>query len=132
VFHPIRAYDNYLNANMNLGMLQGAGINCYIKDEYTITIDPLLSPALGGMKLMVDEADVQRALELLNEAEQAYVQSIPCPVCKEQRLVFVTETTHHNSWTSRLRSMLLNGQEQEVKIFYRCDNCKAEFRELPA
>ena len=131
-FYPIRAYDNYLKANMNLGMLQEAGINCHIKDEYTITIDPLLSPALGGMKLMVDEADIQRALELLNEAEQLYVQSIPCPVCKEKQLVFVTETTHHKSWATRLKSMLINGQEQEVKIYYRCEHCKSVFQELPA
>ena len=64
-FIPIRAYDNYLNANMDMGMLQAAGINCHLKDEYTITIDPLLSPALGGMKLMVEEAYLQEALSML-------------------------------------------------------------------
>jgi hypothetical protein len=51
-------------------MLQDAGINCYLKDEYTITIDPLLSPALGGMKLMVHPAQVQRAIELLEQTDQ--------------------------------------------------------------
>jgi hypothetical protein len=48
-------------------MLQDAGINCHLKDEYTITIDPLLSPALGGIKLMVAGSQLERALELLAE-----------------------------------------------------------------
>ena len=69
MFLPLRAYDNYLNANMDMGMLQAAGINCHIKDEYTITIDPLLSPALGGMKLMVEEADLEEARAMLQERD---------------------------------------------------------------
>ena len=69
MFLPLRAYDNYLNANMDMGMLQAAGINCHIKDEYVITIDPFLSPALGGMKLMVEEADVEQARAILQERD---------------------------------------------------------------
>jgi hypothetical protein len=47
--------------------LRDSDINCHLKDEYTLTIDPLLSPALGGIKLMVAESQVGRALELLEE-----------------------------------------------------------------
>ena len=64
-FIQLRSYDNYIYANIVLCMLQDSGINCHLKDEYTITIDPLLSPALGGIKLMVARSQVDRALELL-------------------------------------------------------------------
>lgn len=131
MFIPIRSYDNYINANINLGMLEEAGINCHIKDEYTITIDPLLSPALGGMKLMVEETQVHQAIRLLDEAEKSYLQTIPCPSCHENRLELINQTTNHISWTDKLKSLLLNGQEQEVKIFYRCGHCLTEFKELP-
>ena len=63
----VRSYDNYIYANIVLSMLQDSGINCHLKDEYTITIDPLLSPALGGIKLMVAGSQLERALELLAE-----------------------------------------------------------------
>ena len=66
-FIQVRSYDNYIYAHIILSMLQDAGINCYLKDEYTITIDPLLSPALGGIKLMVADSQLERALELLAE-----------------------------------------------------------------
>lgn len=68
-FIQVRSYDNYIYAHIVLAMLQDAGINCYLKDEYTITIDPLLSPALGGIKVMVADTQLDRALELLAETE---------------------------------------------------------------
>jgi hypothetical protein len=68
-FIPIRSYDNYIYAHIVLGRLQDSDIICHLKDEYTITIDPLLSPALGGIKLMVAESQVARALEILAEPE---------------------------------------------------------------
>ena len=66
----LRSFDNYVQANIQLGMLQAMGINCHLIDEYTITIDPLLSNAIGGMKLMVFETQAHRALKLLEEAEK--------------------------------------------------------------
>ena len=48
-FVQISAFDNYISAHIVLAMLLDADINCYLKDEYTLTIDPLLSPALGGI-----------------------------------------------------------------------------------
>jgi DNA-directed RNA polymerase subunit RPC12/RpoP len=116
---------------MNLGMLKEAGISCHLKDEYTITIDPLLSPALGGIKLMVEEGELAQASKLLNEAQHAYARTIPCPTCGEKRLEPVTETTYYTSWAQKLKSMLLYGADHEVKSFYRCGNCLSSFRELP-
>jgi len=69
-FVELCSFDNYITANITLGMLENAGINCHLKDELTITIDPLLSPALGGIKIMVYEPEAQRAMDLLNEREK--------------------------------------------------------------
>ena len=66
-FVELCSFDNYITANITLGMLENAGINCHLKDELTITIDPLLSPALGGIKIMVYDQQLQRANELLEE-----------------------------------------------------------------
>jgi hypothetical protein len=65
----LRSYDNYITANIQLGMLQDAGINCHLMDEFIITIDPLLSPIIGGMKLMVEQSQAERALDLLDAAD---------------------------------------------------------------
>ena len=66
----VRSFDNYIYANIQLGMLQNEGIDCHLKDEMTVTIDPLLSPALGGMKLMVNEGQVDVAVKLLEDIDR--------------------------------------------------------------
>jgi Putative prokaryotic signal transducing protein len=63
---PISVYDNYIPAHIALGRLTEEYINCYLQDEYSVTIDPFLSNAIGGIKLMVAETQAERALEILN------------------------------------------------------------------
>jgi len=67
-FVQLRSYDNYISAHISMTMLQDAGINCHLKDEHIITLDPFLSPALGGMKLMVYPTQAERAEALLVKA----------------------------------------------------------------
>ena len=69
-FVALRSFDNYVLAHIVLNMLRDSGINCHLKDENIITIDPFLSPALGGMKLMVESTQVEEATELLEETER--------------------------------------------------------------
>ncbi len=71
-FVQLRSFDNYISAHISLGMLQDAGINCHLQDEYTVTIQPFLSPALGGMKLMVYPSQAQRAASLLQETDRRH------------------------------------------------------------
>jgi len=68
-FVQLGSYDNYIFAHISMTMLQDAGINCHLEDEHIITLDPFLSPALGGIKLMVYPTQAERAEALLLEAE---------------------------------------------------------------
>jgi hypothetical protein len=126
----IRSFDNYLEANIVLNMLQHWDVNCHLKDENVITIDPLLSPALGGMKLMVHHTHVERAWELLDTAEKEYLKNIPCPVCKSHGLEKVTVTKKHTCKLAALASMLLNGHTIELTTLYRCNVCRYDFKDL--
>ena len=131
-FIELRSFDNYIEANIVLNMLQAANINCHLKDEHVITIDPLLSPALGGMKLMVHPSHIQRAWDMLDQAEERYLRSIPCPVCKAHALTTVSITKQHKCRLSALASMLLNGRSVEIGKIYKCTRCGYDFKELPA
>ena len=66
-FVKLRTFDNYIPAHIALGKLQENYINCYLADENTVTIDPFLSYAVGGIKLMVAASQVERALEILDD-----------------------------------------------------------------
>ncbi|HEX2535082.1 MAG TPA: hypothetical protein VHK69_15160, partial [Chitinophagaceae bacterium] len=86
---------------------------------------------IGGIKLMVHHAHAERAWDLMEGAEKAYLRRIPCPVCKKHELELVSITREHKCRLSALVSMLLNGRSIEVTRMYRCTACGYDFRELP-
>lgn len=63
----IRQYDTYIPAHIALGKLREAGIEAHLKDEHTVTIDPLLNFAVGGIKLMVPVESIEAAERILSE-----------------------------------------------------------------
>ncbi len=130
-FVQLRSFDNYIEANIVMNMLQHFNINCHLKDENVITIDPLLSPAIGGMKLMVHHTQLERAWELIDDAEQQYLKNIACPVCKSHQLKTVSITKEHKCKLSAMASMLLNGKSVELTKVYKCSACGYDFKELP-
>lgn len=65
----LRTYNNYVTANISLGMLQENGIACYLQDENVSTILPYLSLANGGIKLLVDIQSASEAEILLSDVE---------------------------------------------------------------
>ena len=69
-FVQLRSFTNYFEAHIVMGSLQEENIACWLKDEYSVTIDPLLLNAIGGIKLMVPEAQAERAWEILQEFEK--------------------------------------------------------------
>ncbi|MBC7948127.1 MAG: DUF2007 domain-containing protein [Chitinophagaceae bacterium] len=64
-FVLLTSFDNYIPAHIAMGRLKEEYINCFLQDEYTVTIDPLLSNAVGGIKLMVAETQIERAIQIL-------------------------------------------------------------------
>lgn len=64
------AYTNYIEAHIVMGRLEQENIRCYLRDEYTVTIDPILTNAIGGIKLMVARAQAERAIQILSEGDK--------------------------------------------------------------
>jgi hypothetical protein len=66
----VREFNDYISAYVIMGRLKEEDIVCHLQDEHTITTAPFLSPIFGGIKLMVPEAQKNRALELLTKWEE--------------------------------------------------------------
>ena len=130
-FKQIATYDNYLLANMTMGLMTANDIKCQLKDENIVTMDPLLNAAVGGIKLLVEAKDYDRALLLMTEAENDYLKDIPCPNCKNLSLVVEEKTNNPTDFWSKLKNQVLFGQTATYSKGYRCSNCKKYFSELP-
>lgn len=65
-FVCIRQYNTYVPAHIAMGKLREAGIEAHLQDEHTVTIDPLLNLAVGGIKLLVKNEEVETAERILS------------------------------------------------------------------
>jgi DNA-directed RNA polymerase subunit RPC12/RpoP len=114
-----------------LQRLEAEGIRAYLQDEHTVTIDPILSNAIGGIKLMVFEEQLPRAQDLLQQFELAYKQSIVCPHCHSTNVLFVPQTRNPANWFSAIATWFIGNYAISVKQVYRCFDCDKEFEEIP-
>jgi type III secretory pathway lipoprotein EscJ len=64
----IKAYLTPAEAHAMRSLLESEGVFCMLKDEDTIVMMPYLANAIQGVKLVVHEADVERAVTILKEA----------------------------------------------------------------
>lgn len=126
----LRTFDNYITASITLARLDEEGITCYLKDEYTVTIDPFLSNAVGGIKLMVTPDDFERASALLSEYDKDYRESITCPKCGSHNVEYINKPGVKN-WVTALVSWFFSSYAMASEQVYHCYQCEFEFKDLP-
>jgi hypothetical protein len=132
IFKQIASFDNFMFANMTLGLLEENDINCHLKDENIVTIDPFLSPAVGGIKLMVADVQYDRALAVIKDAEDIYIKEIPCTICKNYSLVTEEKINNPQTFWGKLKNQIAYGQSEIYQKLYRCTNCNNLFDQLPS
>ena len=88
----LRSYRDPIDAELGKARLESAGIPAVILDQHLVSIQWLYSNAVGGVKLTVDESDLDAALQVLGEDRSTDLSNIPegqsppidgdyCPVC---------------------------------------------------
>lgn len=88
-FYTVGAFEYVADVQIIKGKLEFEGIPVFLKDENTLNSDPLISNAIGGVKLQVYTKDKERAIAIYNEI-RAYAldnrgEPIICPNCKAQK-----------------------------------------------
>jgi DNA-directed RNA polymerase subunit RPC12/RpoP len=126
-FIHIDTYVNYIDANIVLGRLESEGINCWLRDENTVTIDPILTNAVGGIKLMVAAPQAERAIELLQAYRQEKKKMIRCLNCGSDNIELVTTPRKASNWFWALFGFFLGDYALQGDKVYHCFNCNKEF-----
>ncbi len=126
----LQTFDNYFNANIQLTRLRAAGIECYLKDEYTVTIDPLLSNAIGGIKLLVRKNEEHRIRKILREMNSSADKQLLCPHCGSHKFNLVPKRSTQNLLTA-ITTWLFSAYAVSVENVYQCIDCGYESETLP-
>jgi hypothetical protein len=67
----LRTYSIYNNGLVDKAKLEGAGINCFLKEDSTGLVQPFFSETGGGIKLMVLAEDAEIAETILNDYSES-------------------------------------------------------------
>jgi len=126
-FILLNSYNNYIEAHIARGVLEEEGISCWLKDENTVTIDPILTNAVGGIKIMVPRADAPRAWEILSGLNKEQKLAVVCPQCGSHDIELVSTPRKAINWLSAVSTFFLGDYAMTVDKVNHCFNCNHEF-----
>ena len=88
-FYTLGAFEYVADVQIIKGKLESEGIAVFLKDENTLNTDPLISSAIGGVKLQVLSKDKEQAIAIYDEIRSYALddqdQPVVCPNCKAQK-----------------------------------------------
>ena len=93
-FKKIGQFQYSSEAYIYKGKLESEGIEVFIRDNHTVDSDPLVSNAIGGVKLFVRQNDYEKAEIILSEISKFSVDDkgtlIKCPNCGASKIQLLT------------------------------------------
>lgn len=85
-FYTLGAFEYVADVQVIRAKLESEGIPVFLRDENTLNTDPLISSAIGGVKLQVYTKDKERATAIYNKIRSYALDPdgnpIVCPNCK--------------------------------------------------
>ncbi len=70
-------YSLPFEAHLDRSRLESEGIDAFVADEYTVNMQWMLSNAIGGVRLQVQEDDLYRARQILAEDRSGLIDDLP-------------------------------------------------------
>jgi len=130
----IKTFESAVEAHLLRLKLENEGIQCFLVDENTVSLNPLFNIAIGGIKLRIDESDEPKAKELVAEMENAaFVDEderiITCPKCQSKDLYANFKSMKGAKGVmSAIVSFLFMVFPIYYKSVYKCKACGHEFK----
>lgn len=123
----LNSYESYIDAHIAKGVLEEEGITCWLKDENTVTINPILTNALGGIKILVAKEDLEKAAEILNRLRREQKSLVACPKCGSHNVELVSTPRKAFNWLSALTTFFLSDRAVARDKVNHCFDCGNEF-----
>jgi hypothetical protein len=129
-FVILNSYNNYIEAHIAKGVLEEDGISCWLKDENTVTIDPILTNAVGGIKIMVAKANAEKAWEILSQLKKEQKLAVVCPNCGSHNTELVSTPRKPINWLSAISTFFVGDYALTIEKVNHCFDCRHEFPEV--
>ena len=130
-FVTIATFQYSSEAQIVKGRLEADGIEVFLRDNITIDTDPLVSNAIGGVKLKVLAKDKDEAKAILKSIK-IYSQDnegnpVVCPNCKQEHIALYSTIKDLKSFMSFIIGFLFGTLPFSTRYQYKCEDCNVEF-----
>ncbi len=130
-FKTVAVFQYSSEAYIVKGRLESEGIKVFLFDDLTIDTDPLVSNAIGGVKLKVLANQEQEAIDVLKSIKKYSIDdegnSINCPSCNSEKIELFSTIKDVKSLFWFVFGLLFSSLPFYTKHKYRCQNCNVEF-----
>ncbi|GGD18875.1 putative signal transducing protein [Hyunsoonleella pacifica] len=130
-FKTIARFQYSTEAQIIKGRLEAEGIQVFLSDNLTIDTDPLVSNAIGGVKLKVLSVDALKAQHILESINKYSIDdngnTISCPNCNGQHVLLFSTIKDAKSFFAFIFGVLFSALPFYTRHKYRCEDCKTEF-----
>lgn len=130
-FKTIARFQYSSEAQIIKGRLEADGIQVFLSDNLTIDTDPLVSNAIGGVKLKVLSHQALKAQHILSSIEKYSIDdegnTINCPNCKSEKVELFSTIKDAKSLFWFIFGFLFSSLPLHTKHKYKCEDCKNEF-----
>ena len=128
----IRQYRDLSEAQVARGVLESAGIACYLRDENAVRLEWVWSNLLGGVRLQVRDEDREAAEEILTQPipeqialdEKEHFDQPRCPSCSSLDIHF--QAIHERLGMASVLAFYPISLPTRAWI---CASCRAEWRD---
>lgn len=122
-YKQLAVFEYSTEAQLIKSKLESENIRTMLMDEKTIDSDPLISQAIGGVKLLVHNDDLDNAIVIYNRVREyvkdEYGNDMICPNCSSNKIL-ISDLERKN-----LFYMLFPFFESKK---YICNVCKTVFK----
>jgi hypothetical protein len=130
-FVTVARFQYSSEAQIVKGRLETDGIEVFLRDNITIDTDPLVSNAIGGVKLKVLAKDEKEARAILKSIKVHSLDDdgnpITCPNCKQKQIALYSTIKDLKSFMSFVIGFLLGTLPFSTRYQYKCEDCNVEF-----
>ncbi|MBU2950464.1 DUF2007 domain-containing protein [Tamlana agarivorans] len=130
-FKTIARFQYSTEAQIIKGRLEAEGIQVFLSDALTIDTDPLVSNAIGGVKLKVLSVQALKAQHILETISKYAIddegKTMVCPNCKSKKVELFSTIKDAKSLFWFIFGVLFSALPFYMKHKYRCDSCATEF-----
>ncbi|OEK09416.1 hypothetical protein A8C32_11910 [Flavivirga aquatica] len=131
-FKTIARFQYSTEAQIIKGRLEAEGIKVFLSDNLTIDTDPLVSNAIGGVKLKVLSRQALEAQYILESIKKYSIDdegnNIKCPNCASDKVELYSTIKNAKSFFAFIFTFLVSALPFYTRYKYKCEDCKTEFK----